>query len=128
MLLTEVKPRMIRDLVRALRKEGKLSPRTIHHVYGDLHMMFRDALVEELIESNPCVLKPGELPSKVDKDSEWRALATYTTHEVERLISDPAIPVERRVLNALKALAGLRHGEAAGLPSVITQNRPVVIT
>jgi integrase len=35
--------------------------------------------------------------------------------EVERLISDPAIPPERRVQYALKAIAGLRHGEVAAL-------------
>ncbi len=35
--------------------------------------------------------------------------------EVERLISNPQIPVERRVLYALKAIAGLRHGEAVAL-------------
>src|SRR6185437_5682580 len=35
--------------------------------------------------------------------------------EIERLISDPLIPSERRLLYALKAIAGLRHGEAAAL-------------
>src|ERR1700733_14236816 len=61
------------------------------------------------------MLHRGELPAKVDKDPEWRTSATYTTREVEQLISDPRIPVERRVQYALKALAGLRHGEVAGL-------------
>jgi integrase len=113
--LDEVRPRDIRDLVRALRAGGELAPRTIHNVYGDAHAMFRDAVVEELIESSPCVLPRGELPPKVDKDPEWRAAATYSLSEVERLISDPEIPVERRVMYAIKAIAGLRHGEAAGL-------------
>ena len=111
----EVRPRTIRDLVRALRVAGELAPRTVCHVYADLHCMFRDAVVDEVIAQNPCVLSPGELPAKTDKDSEWRALATYTQREVEQLISDVRIPVERRVLNALKALSGLRHGEAAGV-------------
>jgi integrase len=115
MLLKDIRPRTVRDFVRALRKDGVLAARTIHNIYGDLHTMLRDAVVEELIEANPCVLKRGELPAKVDKDPEWRGEATYTTNEVERLISDTAIPVERRVLNAIKALGGLRHGEAAGL-------------
>ena len=34
---------------------------------------------------------------------------------MQQLIGDPRIPVERRVLWSLKALAGLRHGEAAAL-------------
>jgi len=54
-------------------------------------------------------------PEETDKDPEWRAAATYTTGEVEKLISDPRILADRRVLYALKALAGLRHGEAAAL-------------
>src|SRR5262245_49869819 len=61
------------------------------------------------------MLHRGELPAKVDKDPEWRTSATFTTREVEQLISDPRIPVERRVQYALKAIAGLRHGEVAGL-------------
>jgi hypothetical protein len=36
-LLTDIRPRTLRDLIRELRKAGELSPRTIHHVYGDLH-------------------------------------------------------------------------------------------
>jgi len=115
MRLDAVRPRDVRDLVRALRAAGELAPRTIHNIYGDLHAMFRDAVVEELIEVSPCVLPRGELPPKVDKDPEWRTAATYTVAEVERLISDTAIRPERRVMYAIKAIAGLRHGEAAGL-------------
>jgi hypothetical protein len=48
------------------------------------------------------------LPPKVDKDPEWRAAATYSLAEVERLISDPADPRARRVVYALNAIAGLR--------------------
>lgn len=105
----------IRDFVRAMRMSGELAPRSIRNIYGDMQSMFRDAVDDGHITINPCSLRRGELPSKVDKDPEWRDLATYTVREVERLISDTAIPVERRVLNALKALGGLRHGEAAGL-------------
>jgi integrase len=102
-------------MVRALRQAGELAPRTILNVYGLVHTMFRDALVDELIEDNPCMLHRGELPEKTDKDPEWRASATYTAREVEQLISDARIPVERRVQYALKAIAALRHGEVAGL-------------
>lgn len=114
LLLEELRPRHVRDMVRALRA-GPLAPRSIRRVYGTLHTMLSDAECEERIPSNPCKLKRGELPANMDKDPEWRTEATYTVGEVERLISDPEIPPERRVLYALKALAGLRHGEAAGL-------------
>src|SRR3990167_8901828 len=84
--LTEVRPRHVRDMVRALRKAGTLAPRTIRNVYGAVHTMFEDALCDEKIEANPCKLKSGELPGKVDADPEWRAAATYTAPEVEQQI------------------------------------------
>ncbi|HWO17115.1 MAG TPA: hypothetical protein VNO30_00005, partial [Kofleriaceae bacterium] len=113
--MDEVRPRHVRDLVRALKAAGELAPRSILHVFRALHTMFENAMVDELVTVNPVVMKAGELPKKRDKDPEWRLQATYTVREVERLISDPAIPVERRVQYALKALAGLRHGEVAVL-------------
>jgi hypothetical protein len=98
LLLREVKPRHVRDMVRALRQAGELAPRTILNVYGLVHTMFRDALVDELIEGNPCMLHRGELPEKTDEDPEWRASATCTAREVEQLISDSRIPVEPSTL------------------------------
>jgi integrase len=113
--LEAVTPEHVRNMVRALVTGGKYAPRTIHHAFGTLHTMFEDAVIEEKVLANPVKVKRGELPAKLDADPEWRSQATYTVAEVERLISDPDIPVERRVLYALKALAGLRHGEAAAL-------------
>ena len=113
--MDEVRPRHIRDMVRALKAAGELAPRSILHVFRALYTMFENALVDELVTVNPVAVKAGELPKKRDKDPEWRSQATYAVREVERLISDPAIPVERRVQHALKALAGLRHGEVAAL-------------
>lgn len=77
--------------------------------------MFESAIVDEMVESNPSKLKPGELPEKRDKDPGWRSQATVTVHEVERPISDPVIPVGRRVQYAHKAIAGMRHVEVAAL-------------
>lgn len=113
--LEEVRPRHIRDLIMHLRAEGRLAPRTIHHVFHTTKAMFHYAVADELIDATPCVLPRGVLPKKVDKDPSWRATAIYTREEVERLISDPRVPEDRRVLYALKALAGLRHSEAAEL-------------
>lgn len=113
--LADVRPIHIRDMVRELRKADTLAPRTILHVYGTVRTMFGNAEGDELIAANPCKLKRGDKPPKVDADPEWRGEATYTIAEVERMISDDTIPVERRVQYALKALAGLRHGEVAGL-------------
>ena len=115
MRMTDVQPRHIRDLVRALRKDGTLAPRSVRHVYTTLHTMFESAVVEEVIPANPCALTRRELPAVRDKDPEWRHQATYSVAEVERLITDSDIPPERRIIYALKALAGLRHEEVAPL-------------
>lgn len=114
-LMPNVKPRDIRDMVRSLRRNPDIAPRTIRNIYGITHAMFKDAKIDEVIDSNPCELKRDDLPAKVDKDPEWRNAATYTVEEIRTLISDPRIPHVRRVQYALKALAGLRHGEVAGL-------------
>jgi integrase len=102
-------------MVRALCRDPDLAPRTIRNIYGIAHTMFRDAKIDDVIIANPCELKRGELPGKTDKDPEWRNAATYTLKEVRTLILDKRVPPERRVQYALKALAGLRHGEVAGL-------------
>lgn len=113
--LDEVRPRHIRDLVRKLSADGNLAPRSIRNVYGMLHTFFHDAVVDELITANPCVLKQGELPGKIDKDPSWRAKAVYSRDEVEQLISDERVPSDRRVMYGVLFLAGLRCGEMAAL-------------
>jgi integrase len=113
--LNTVRPKHARDIVRQLRAAGELAPRTIVGLFRTLRTMFESAVVDELIEVNPIKAKPGDLPKQRDQDPTWRSQATFTVGEVERLISDPAIPVERRVQYALKALAGMRHGEVAAL-------------
>lgn len=118
--LTEMRPRHVRDLVRALKRKKSikgtvLAPRSVRHVYMVLHRMLHDAVVDEHIAANPCVLKAGELPGKVDVDPEWRAGAVFTREEAEGMISDERIPEDRRMFNALLFLGGLRAGEASAL-------------
>lgn len=72
LLVSEVRPRHARNLIRKLKATGTLAPRTIRHVHGVLHRMFEDMVVDELIEANPIALKRGELPKKKDKDPTWR--------------------------------------------------------
>lgn len=129
MPIADVRPRHIRDLIIALRGKdkapgkghsktknlGKLAPRTIRHVFATLHRMFKSAIIEELIDQNPCVVEKNVLPKNVDKDPSWRATAVFDRGELETLISDPRIPFARRMIYAIEGLAGLRHGEMAGL-------------
>ncbi|HEX3475309.1 MAG TPA: tyrosine-type recombinase/integrase [Kofleriaceae bacterium] len=131
-VLAELRPRQIRDFVKALagkrklgnrRKDGTrvateelIAPRTVRHVYATLRAMLNDALADELITTNPCVLK-DELPAKVDKDRSWRRTAVFTRDEVQAIISAPAdaIPEDRLMLYALEFLGAMRFGEAAAL-------------
>jgi integrase len=115
MPLADVRPRHIRDLVRLLKEERTLAPRTIRNVYGMLHAMFVDAKLDELVASNPCELPRDVLPKRVDKDPLWRSTAKFSRDEVERLISDERIPWDRRVINAILFLGACRWGEMAAL-------------
>jgi integrase len=114
MRLGDVKPKHVRDLVRAWNASA-LAPRTVINCWGLLRTMFRDALTDELIERSPCDPPPPDLPRKVDSDPEWRDRAVFTLDEVRMLLTDARVPIRRRVEYSLKALAGLRHGEVAGL-------------
>ena len=113
--LAAVRPSDVRDVVLFHRKANTLAPRTIRHVFATMAILFGDAIADELITATPCVLRKGVLPKKVDKDPDWRATAIYDREEIALLIFDPRVLQDRRVLYALKALAGLRHGEAARL-------------
>lgn len=119
MALGDIEPVHVRDLIRDLSAETdltkKLAPRTIRGIYGMLHTMFIDARMERLVSANPCELPRDALPKKRDKDPLWRSSAHFSREEVELLISDDRIPSDRRVLNALLFLAGVRWGEMAAL-------------
>ncbi len=119
-LIAKVRPRDVRELVRRLRlkkseRKELLAPRSVRHIYGTLHTMFEDAVADELIEINPCSIKRGELPKKIDQDPHWRPSAIFSRAEVETILSDPGIPDDRRALYGLLLLGGLRFGEASAL-------------
>lgn len=113
--IAELKVRHLRDMVRKLEQDPDLAPRTILHIVNIVRTMLHDANRDELTTGAPWDLARHDLPQRSDKDPEWRELATYTLDEVVMLITDQRIPMVRRVQYALKALAGLRHGEIAGL-------------
>lgn len=111
LLMTEVRPRHLAELVLELREDGSLSPKTIREVASILHTMFKAAVIAEKVASNPVIFESGVLPKKQDKDPAWRAQAIFTRDEIEQLLSDDRIPEDRRVIYALKFFCG-RHTEA----------------
>jgi integrase len=113
--LEEVTPKHIRELVLRLKREGRLAPRTVRHVYSTLSLMFRDAVIEGHLRATPCVLRRGDLPAKKDADPTWRDGAVFSRAEVEQLLSDARVPEERRALYAVLFCGGLRIGEVAAL-------------
>ncbi|WP_052559455.1 hypothetical protein [Enhygromyxa salina] len=70
-------------------------------------------LDEEIVETNPCDVHRKHLGRSGDKDPEWRASALYKRDEIIRLISEPLIPPDRRVLYTISFFTGLRLGEVA---------------
>lgn len=112
--LDEVRPRHMLEVVDRVRKNR--APRTVRNVYGVAQAMFRDALVRDLIERSPCELRRPHLPAIEDRDPAWRAAAVFSREEL-RTLTRPheAIEPDSTVSYAVLGLAGLRHGEMAGL-------------
>lgn len=124
MALADVRPRHIRDLILALtEKTGtgakcrneKLAPRTVRLVFAMLRVMFKSAMIDEHIVASPAVLQKGVLPKNVDKDPTWRSTAIFEREELITIVSDVRIPPYRRMAYALEGIAGVRHGEMAGV-------------
>jgi integrase len=92
------------------------APRNIHRIYEALRTMYSTAVLDGVVLASPCTLRirRGELPPKKDKNPRWRALAIFTRDEVEQLISDERVPLQRRVYYAIAFLAGVRLGEVSG--------------
>lgn len=112
-VFVSIRPKDVEKFVDGL-KRGPLAPRTIHHVYDCLRSICRDAAFDEVIPFSPCMVRPGMLPKKKDKDPRWRVGAIFATDEAQRLIWDPRVPELRRVMYGLLFFTGTRFGEAAG--------------
>jgi integrase len=120
MPLADIRVRHIQaamDALREVEEKKRLAPRTLHHVYGAMRGLFREAMKQELVLGNPCILsvRAGELPKKRDKKPGWRSQAKFSRAEVELLLSNTRVPEVRRVLWGILFLTGARIGEATDL-------------
>lgn len=95
------------------KRGGVLAPRTVRSVWDVLRRALRDAH-EAGLAPLPA-LPRRKLPGITDKSREWRVDAIFTAAEAGQLISDPRIPIDRRVLYSLLVFTGLRLGEALAL-------------
>jgi integrase len=115
LLLDEVRARHVKDLVTDMRKGGVLAPRTIRNVYSALSTLYKHAVVDDLVAASPCALPRGIVPGVEDKDPGFRLRAVFSQDELVQLVTSPRLLMDRRVVYALKGLAGMRHGEVAQL-------------
>ena len=103
---------MVMASVMAKVRAKVLAPRTARHVYAELKATFNEA--KKFLPINPCDFAAADLPQNVDEDPAWRRTAVFSAGEMTMLLSDPRIPVDRRVFWALTFLgAGERFGEGA---------------
>ncbi len=94
-----------RSLVAASNMEAK----TFRNVYGVVHTMFHDAVVNEKIAVNPCVLSRSDLPAR-----RARKGRRYEDEESRELVWSTLLPVDVRMLFCLLSYTGERVGEGCG--------------
>lgn len=114
--LSAVRPRHLAELFIGLRtaKNG-LSPKSVINLYSSVRAMFRDARIGDLVENTPAILTKHQVGSPTDADPTWRRSAVFSREEIELLLTADSVSLDLRMMIALAALAGLRHGEIAGL-------------
>lgn len=121
MPIAEVRTKHLIDLFAAIRstpleETGEPpAPRTVHNIHSVVSAMFRDAVLDEVIEQAPGKLDSRQLGPVKDSDPEWRNSAVFTREEAATLISDERIPPDRQLVYGFELLAGMRPGEGAAL-------------
>ena len=91
-------------------KFGKpLAPKTVHHLYATLNLIFGYAEKQEMIARNP--MQKVDAPKKVKKQVD-----ALTQEQAVRFFSLlPALPLDFRCMLLLFATTGLRRSECVGL-------------
>jgi integrase len=108
--LADTRPKHFLQLIREIRAGGGVAEKSLSNIYGVLRTMFRDALLDELVLTNPCILPRGE----IKRGQRTREKHPYSKADAWALTHDPAIPEGIRVLNAMMIFGAMREGEACG--------------
>ncbi len=114
MAVADVEPWHVIEVLDALKASEKAS-RSIRNVATSARCLWDELVERKVVTSNPWAAARKHLPKIVDSDSAWRDEAWFRAEEVELLISSPEIPPDRRMVNALIFLSGMRVGECFGL-------------
>ena len=109
--LEDIRPADIVDLCWDLYESGYKASTITKNLKGMISSVFSHAVFEELCDFNPCASIPRNKLPKVGSNP-W---PPYKRHEVERLLSDPRIQPDRRMLYALAFFLMERCGEVCGI-------------
>jgi hypothetical protein len=110
--LRDFRPQHFREWAahgRSLVAAAKMEAKTFRNVYGVVHTMFHDAVVNEKIAVNPCVLSRSDLPAR-----RARKGRRYEDEESRELVWSTLLPTDVRMLFCLLSYTGERVGEGCG--------------
>lgn len=119
--LREAKPKHMVAFIdelrsRASERGGTLAPRTIRNAFDVVRRALDQAVIDELLVTNPCASIRRRLPTIEDKDPAARATWMHTRSDIERMLAPhPAIQSDWRVRWAIAYCTGARHGETRAL-------------
>jgi integrase len=121
MAMRDVRPRHILDVIDRLRAAGALSEKSITLALGLVRVMFRDAVIDEVVGVSPYVVPRG----KLSRQGETRQ--PYAREEAAALVG-PAVGEREQVWNTLAFYTGARCGEICGLRWSDWDERPSPLT
>jgi integrase len=105
--MADVRPRDVLKLIEGLGK-GSLSPKSVSLVMGLVRVMFRDAVIDDVLPTSPYVVPRGTLKRSGEKRQ------PYTAAEAVALMAEP-VGERERIWNAIAFYTGARCGEVCGL-------------
>jgi len=113
----EVRPRHIIKLIDEMSR-GTLSAKSVSNVMGIIRVMFRDAVIQDVLTTSPYIVPHGTLKRSGVKRK------PYDADEVLALIG-PAVGEKERIWNTLAFYTGARCGEICGLRWSDWDEKPV---
>lgn len=105
--MADVRPKDVLRLIAEL-KLGSLSPKSLSLVMGGVRVMFRDAVIDDVLTTSPYVVPRGVLKRSGKKRTPYEAA------EVRALLAEP-VGERERVWNAIAFYTGGRCGEVCGV-------------